>query len=67
MTRKVKGGAYGSPNLATMKPVLQMRTNTAGMARIRAGIEAGVAGDEFKRDLCKWWGHGEVNFIQAIR
>ena len=33
MERKLKVGAYGKPNLATMKPVLQMSTNTAGMTR----------------------------------
>jgi hypothetical protein len=32
--KKVNGGELGMPNLATMKPVLQMSTNTAGMAMI---------------------------------
>jgi hypothetical protein len=35
-TKKVNGGAYGMPNLATINPVLQMSTKTAGMALIQA-------------------------------
>jgi hypothetical protein len=32
--KNVKGGELGMPNFATMKPVLQMSTKTAGMAMI---------------------------------
>ena len=32
--KKVKGGELGMPNFATMKPVLQISTKTAGMAMI---------------------------------
>src|SRR4051812_14125513 len=38
--RKVSGGAYGSPNLATMKPVLQIRTKASGTRLISKGFQA---------------------------
>ena len=33
MDKKVSGGAYGKPYLATTKPVLQISTKTAGISR----------------------------------
>ena len=38
--KKEKGGAWGMPKRATMKPVLQMSTNTAGIARNQAADES---------------------------
>jgi hypothetical protein len=43
IAKNVSGGAKGSPNLATMNPVLQMSTKTAGMERMR--VFDGLLGD----------------------
>src|SRR5450830_1079816 len=37
--RKVSGGAYGKPNLATIKPVLHSRTKKTGMGESQ-GLDA---------------------------
>src|SRR3569832_1895027 len=45
-SRKVSGGAYGKPNLATTKPVLQISTKMKGMAAIqRLGGISAASGD----------------------
>jgi hypothetical protein len=38
--KKENGGALGMPKRATMKPVLQMSTKTAGMARTQASEDS---------------------------
>jgi len=38
--RKVSGGEYGKPNLATTKPVLQIRTKASGTRLNMAGFPA---------------------------